>query len=33
MENLLKKYEDHDFSAYFYNTLKYVEKGMRKEKF
>ena len=30
MQRILKDYEDHDFSAYYFGTLKYIEKGLRK---
>lgn len=33
MERTLKEYEENDFSNYYHGTLKYVEKGLRKEKY
>lgn len=33
MERILKEYEDHDFSNFYHGSLKFVEKGLRKEKF
>lgn len=33
MNRTLKEYEDHDFSSYYHGSLKFVEKGLRKEKF
>jgi len=33
MERTLKEYENHDFSAYYHGTLKFVEKALRREKF
>jgi hypothetical protein len=33
MQKILKEYEVHDFSAYYHGSLKFVEKGLKKEKF
>lgn len=33
MQTLLSKYDDHDFSGYYIGSLKFVEKGLKKEKF
>jgi hypothetical protein len=33
MDRTLRDYEDYDFSNYFHGSLKFVEKGLRKEKF
>lgn len=33
MNRTLKEYEDHDFSSYYHGTIKFVEKGLRREKF
>jgi hypothetical protein len=33
MERTLKGYENYSLSNYYHGTLKFVEKGLRKEKF
>ena len=33
MERILKEYECHDFTNYYHGSLKFVMKGLKKEKF